>query len=557
MAFRLSIRSAAKITFNQEMNMAKRPYIIIVNPDEMRADSMSHLGNPAAKTPNLDDFAENDAVSFSNAFCQNPVCVPSRCSFMTGLYPHVHGHRTMTYLLRPGEDSLLKELKESGYYVWMNDRNDLTAGQIDGWSESHADEIHYYEGTRRAPGPIHPVDKSENSKNRYSHFHGELGLDEQGENYTSDDEAIDAAIDRLLHPIDDRPIAIFLGLFYPHVPYEVEEPYFSSIDRKALPPRISSKDAKGKAPILSAIRDYSHTEQYEEKDWDELRATYLGMVSKVDHQFGKLVTALKKAGIYEDSAIFFFSDHGDFTGDYDLVEKDQNTFEDVLTRVPFLVKPPKGYELDQGVSSSLVELTDFYATALRFAGISSSHTHFGKDLTPILGDRKKENRDFVLCEGGREPGEIQADEYHQSGKNGPDPHNDYYPKMLAEKDDALHDKGIMLRDHRYKYVSRSHTQDEFYDLEKDPKELCNEIHNPVYHEEIQKKKDQLLKYLQQTADVVPFDIDSRFTKKMMWSKLKPLCPQGEEDNVKALIEQGMPFGALIFHCLELQKKGEK
>ena len=76
--------------------MAKRPYIIIVNPDEMRADSMSHLGNPAAKTPNLDDFAENDAVSFSNAFCQNPVCVPSRCSFMTGLYPHVHGHRTMT-----------------------------------------------------------------------------------------------------------------------------------------------------------------------------------------------------------------------------------------------------------------------------------------------------------------------------------------------------------------------------------------------------------------------------------------------------------------------------
>ena len=129
--------------------------------------------------------------------------------------------------------------------------------------------------------------------------------------------------------------------------------------------------------------------------------------------------------------------------------------------------------------------------------------------------------------------------------------------MLAEKDDALHDKGIMLRDHRYKYVSRSHTQDEFYDLEKDPRELVNEIANPLYRDEIQKKKDQLLKYLQQTADVVPFDADSRFTKKMMWSKLKPLCPEGEEDNVKAMIAKGMPFGALIFHCIELQKKGRK
>ena len=88
--------------------------IVIFNPDEMRVDSMSHMGNRAARTPNLDKFAREEAVSFSNAFCQNPVCVPSRCSFMTGLYPHTNGHRTMSYLLHRGEDSLLKELKDSG-----------------------------------------------------------------------------------------------------------------------------------------------------------------------------------------------------------------------------------------------------------------------------------------------------------------------------------------------------------------------------------------------------------------------------------------------------------
>ena len=94
--------------------MGKRPNIIIFNPDEMRWDTMGHMGNPAAVTPFLDRFAETEAVSFSNAYCQNPVCVPSRCSFFTGLYPHTAGHRTMGHLLRSHETSLLKELKEIG-----------------------------------------------------------------------------------------------------------------------------------------------------------------------------------------------------------------------------------------------------------------------------------------------------------------------------------------------------------------------------------------------------------------------------------------------------------
>lgn len=90
------------------MSTGKRPHIIIFNPDEMRADALHHLGNTAAVTPNLDRFASEDAVSFSAAFCQNPVCVPSRCSFFTGLYPHVMGHRTMAHLLHPGESHLLQ-----------------------------------------------------------------------------------------------------------------------------------------------------------------------------------------------------------------------------------------------------------------------------------------------------------------------------------------------------------------------------------------------------------------------------------------------------------------
>jgi len=87
--------------------MSSQPNIIIFNPDQWRGDVVGHSGNDAAVTPNIDAMAGIDAVSFSNAYCQLPVCTPSRCSFMTGWYPHVNGHRTMFHMLQPHEPMLL------------------------------------------------------------------------------------------------------------------------------------------------------------------------------------------------------------------------------------------------------------------------------------------------------------------------------------------------------------------------------------------------------------------------------------------------------------------
>ena len=107
--------------------MSKKPHVIIFNVDQWRGDVLGHLGNAAAETPNLDRIVENEGVSFRNAFCQNPVCTPSRCSFMTGWYPHVRGHRTMHYMLHleRNEPNLLKILKDNGYFVWWSFRNDF------------------------------------------------------------------------------------------------------------------------------------------------------------------------------------------------------------------------------------------------------------------------------------------------------------------------------------------------------------------------------------------------------------------------------------------------
>lgn len=527
----------------------KKPNIIIFNPDEMRADAMAHLGNPAAVTPNLDRFAQEDAVSFANAYCQNPVCVPSRCSFFTGLYPHVHGHRTMSYLLHPGEDSLFKELRDSGYYVWMNDRNDLVAGQIPGWAESHADEIYYSGQCKHGPGPVEPHLRGQpGNKHYYSHYEGKLGVDESGRNYSGDDEIVDAAIQRLRNPVDDRPVCLFLGLMYPHTPYQVEEPYFSAIRREKLPRRITPEECGGKAKILDSICGYQAMDAYTEEDWDELRAVYLGMCMKVDRQFGRLMDVLKEMDLYDDTAVFFLSDHGDFTGDYGLTEKAQNSFEDCLTRVPLLIKPPKGYPCQPGVTNSLVELVDFYATVLEVAGTASSHTHFGRSLAPVLADRGVEIRDCVFCEGGRMPGELHCDEYHASGPQGPSPASVYWPKMMAQTDDEAHSKGIMLRDHHYKYVSRSLGRDELYDLQLDPRETTNRIDEPAYAGAVTELRLKMLKWLQATADVAPFAYDQRFTPEMMWARVRNLVSPEDEPLVREMIEQRVSLPELMQFC---------
>ena len=88
-----------------------KPNIVYFIADQMRSDSLGHLGNPASLTPNFDRLAESEAVSFANAYCQNPVCVPSRNSFLSGLYPHTTGHRTMHFLQGNDDPNILKDRK--------------------------------------------------------------------------------------------------------------------------------------------------------------------------------------------------------------------------------------------------------------------------------------------------------------------------------------------------------------------------------------------------------------------------------------------------------------
>lgn len=107
------------------------------------------------------------------------------------------------------------------------------------------------------------------------------------------------------------------------------------------------------------------------------------MCAHLDQQFGLVLDALREAGIYDDTAVFFFSDHSEYAGDHGLVEKAQNAFEDCLTLVPLLVKPPAGVAVEPGIRDALVELIDVPATIEALTGIIPRHDHFGRSLLPL------------------------------------------------------------------------------------------------------------------------------------------------------------------------------
>lgn len=488
--------------------MPKQPHIVIFNPDQFRGDALGHLGNPAAVTPNLDKVAEKDGVSFRNAFCQNPICTPSRCSFMSGWYPHVRGHRTLFHMMHEDEPVLLKTLKDNGYFVWWGGKNDLIPGQSSLEPYCH---IKY-----KPAKPIGNKMRQEShwrgdptGDNYYSFFMGRLESEDGGTYYDHDWAMVDGAVEFIRNAPKEKPLCIYLPLSYPHPPYGVEEPWYSMIDRNKIPPRIPTpEDWKGKPSILKGIWQNQNLHTWTEDRWTELKAVYYGMCSRIDHQFKMVMDALRECGIYDDTAVFFFSDHGDFTGDYGLVEKNQNTFEDCLSHVPFIIKPPAWLTVKPRISSALVELIDFPATVEAMTGIEPNHTHFGRSLLPVIAGETDEHRDAVFCEGGRLQGEkhcmeLEAEE-HQV------PTGLYWPRLsMQRKEGPYHTKAVMCRTLDYKYVHRLYESDELYDLKQDPQELYNRIDDPAMAEVRIWFKERLLNFYLETGDVVPHNTDRR------------------------------------------------
>ncbi|MBP7402599.1 MAG: sulfatase-like hydrolase/transferase [Clostridia bacterium] len=490
--------------------MKKKPDILFFNPDQFRADALAHLGCEGAVTPNLDRTCETDGVSFSQAFCQNPVCTPSRCSFLTGWYPHVRGHRTMHHMLHPDEPMLLRTMRENGYFVWWGGKNDVIPGQYG--HEAFCDVYNRPKRTitgRNLHGDTawrgHP-----DGDNYYSFLAGKVTPRDGAAEYVDGDWAqVLDAIDFIRSYDGEKPLFVYLPISYPHPPYGVEEPYYSRIDRSRVKPPVKPyENWDDKPSLLRGLWESQRMQGWSEERMVDLKATYLGMCTRVDTQYGMLLDALREAGRYDDTAVFFFSDHGDFTGDYGLVEKTQNTFQDCLTRVPFIVKPPKSCAAKPGISDVLVELVDFSATVAELADLDLGYTSFGKSLIPVITGRETVHRDAVFSEGGRMRDEWHCSEYQSIQLAGPT--GLYMPRIaLQQRNGPEHTKAIMVRTREWKYVYRVYEKHELYDLVNDPDETVNRIDDPAAAGVLSVLKERMLRYFVETADVVPRKEDDR------------------------------------------------
>ena len=496
----------------KESMMVKKPNILYFVADQMRADAQHYLGNEMAQTPHLDALA-SDGVAFRNAYCQNPVCVPSRCSFLSGLYPHTTGHRTMHYLQREDEPNLLRTMKQAGYEVIWIGRNDVIPG--DHAKTAYCDE--YYNGivpgntrdktydvmralqhTRHEEKDPVPFNKDE-----YSFYIGKVSPEQSG---AADVGCVNACLDyldRKKESGDERPFFVYCTLMYPHPPYACCDPWYSQIKRDdSLWPR--KKWVPDKPKMLRETADIMDLHHWSKERWTELRATYLAMVAKWDSQLGQVVDKLKENGFYDDTSIFCFSDHGDYTGDYDIVEKLQNCFENDLTNIPLVIKPAKQFACQPRITDALAELVDLNATVAEMTGTTLDYVQYGKSLVHVLaGDDT--HKDAVFSEGGRPQGDIYAKELgHDS------PQDVYYPRLhVQHQDDGAHGRAVMIRMGNIKYTKRYEEKDELYDLDLDPNEMVNRIDDPAYTDIIEKMKLRMLEWYQETADWIPNRKDMR------------------------------------------------
>lgn len=466
---------------------------VLFMPDEMRAESVGCYGHPFVETPNLDRLAEEGTL-FEQCHVQNPVCSPCRCSFVTGQYPHTTGHRTLWNLVKPYEHNLFRYMKEAGYDVWVYGKNDMFAQESIPLS---ADEF----VEKQAEHP--PKEKPQSATGNIDDFL--LEPMKCGEDGVKDYANTMAGIEKIKNwKPGDKPFVLFLPLLYPHCPYTAPEAYYDKYLNQEIELR---PHGEGKPEFHHLIREYRSLN--DEDALKKVQAVYLSMITYSDMLLGRLMDALETSPAGEDTLLIATSDHGDYAGDYGLVEKWPNGFEDVLTRVPLIVRGPnvaKGHRV-----KNQVELLDLLPTFLESAGVEPQHTFFGHSLWPQLKGGEGDPERAVYSDGGydlHEPhcfegwGDRDADLMFPGGV--------YYHKALQQQEHPLSVcRTTMLRTLRYKLIYRTDGEHELYDLEKDPKELCNVYGQEEYAAVSLKLERDMLRWYAATSDTVPMTSDSR------------------------------------------------
>lgn len=452
------------------------PNILMIILDDLN-DYVGAFGDPNAKTPNLDSFS-NSALRFNEAYCQYPVCGPSRASFLSGLYPGTSGvldNNTHLRALRPDSTNMLEYFKNSGYWtasagkVFHSATNfaelDLSTYASD-WFRNAEDPWRKKLENQfvREVGPIRDHREAYKSFMQKNFVNPErnvqaIATDMKDEDHRDGRTATRVASYLEEKPFGERPFFIACGFAKPHVPFFAPKKYFDLYPQDELDFEDVPTDAWANKPQAAMFHKYKDFRvEFGEND-REVRAewlqAYLACVSYSDAMFGRVMDALERSGLAENTIVVVFGDHGYHIGEHFLYGK--ATLFQESTRVPFMMRLPGGMTAGQA-TDSLAELLDIYPTLTELSGLKTPEHVQGRSLVPILKDPAASVRDSA---------------YTVVTRRG----------MVGQS--------VRYKDWRYAEWG-SPEQAELYDLEKDPLEHTNLANNPEYEAVVRELSEKIL-----------------------------------------------------------------
>ena len=366
------------------------PNIILIMADQLRWDCTGYAGNPDVRTPNLDVLAAH-GVTFSEAICQQPLCVPSRTTVMTGQYPSEHGVCDNRSGLPETAVTLPGCLREAGYQTAAIGKMHfvppragygfdlMRLAEQDGpgredddyhpWLASHGkvDRIDIWDQVDRDSAPReYWTSFGAMCSNLPEAFHSTTWIGDQAVRFLSDAAR--------------EPFFLWVSFVKPHHPFDPPAPWHRLYDPATLelPPGfvlpVPAEDAKRGG--------YFDPRHMTEARFRRVLAFYYANISHIDMQVGRILATLTARG-RRNNVIVFCADHGDYMGQHGLILKGNARPYDALLRVPLLVAGVTGQRRGEK-EPALAELTDLMPTLLEIAGADCPPACSGKSLVPHL-----------------------------------------------------------------------------------------------------------------------------------------------------------------------------
>jgi choline-sulfatase len=388
----LAVAAAAAHAAPQSGRRSRPPNLFFISSDSHNGRITSWNGHPLVRTPNLDRLAAS-GVTFTNTYCCGPVCVPSRASLMTGMFPSDVGSCCNSTPFDGHTLTWANRLRDNGYFCWATGKLDLTAGKDYGFQESRTDHLHSSvpDITSLFRRPLcYRVDKRHQIRGEFRH------------RTRGDDQVVRHALDFFRREIGGirNPWALYVGLVLPHPPFVAHARYRDLIADRDIPlPHVPPGYLEQMHLAFRLMRNfYLLPDSIPEKDLRSARAAYFALLKELDDYLGQLVDEVNARTPAEDTVIVCTSDHGEMLGEHGLWFK--NVLLEDSARVPLILSGgglPRGKKIDVPVSHA-----DLAATLLDFAGIDPPKGMRGRSLLPLIHGNTQDHPGFAYSESHSE-----------------------------------------------------------------------------------------------------------------------------------------------------------